>query len=621
MQGLFLAFTLLTGATVGWLGWRLLAQDRALARQRKVEQLEAAADRVTGALYRQMAEFEELLLAGEQGRLPVAAVVLRSQNQQIVVSPPDGLLFQPAIPPPPKIPDGLFASAEALEFQRMDFLAAASALRRLAASGDRFVRAAALVRLARNLRRAGQPEAALEVYAQLATLGTTTVDGLPAHLVALEGRCTLFHELRRMGELEREAGILHSRLMRGEWALGRSSYEFQVAQARQWLRRTPEAEGGGKEALSAAAELLWQAWRKGSPPKGRTLLGGDSPVLAAWSSEGGEWTAVLAPALALDAALLEAGSFEAALIDDEGRRLLGRINKLARLRVERSQASTKLPWTVLLSSPDDGTAGLANRHWFLGGGLAMLVALLAAAGFIVSRAVSKEIAVAQLQTDFVAAVSHEFRSPLASISQIAELLDADRWPTPDHRAKGHEILTRETARLRRLVEGLLDFARMEAGTAGYRLAPLDAAEMVRAVVDEFQASANGGQIELSIATGLPHIRGDREALSRALWNLLENAVKYSAPPARVWVETSASDGGLAIRVRDEGTGIPGGEQAQIFNKFYRGSEAKARGVKGTGLGLAMVRHIAEGHGGEVRVESDPGRGSTFTLVLPGGDPA
>ena len=82
-----------------------------------------------------------------------------------------------------------------------------------------------------------------------------------------------------------------------------------------------------------------------------------------------------------------------------------------------------------------------------------------------------------------------------------------------------------------------------------------------------------------------------------------------------------TEGGLAIYVRDEGTGIPGGEQAQIFNKFYRGSEAKARGVKGTGLGLAMVRHIVEGHGGEIRVESEPGRGSTFTLILPGGEPA
>lgn len=621
MQGLFLAITLLTGAAVGWLGWRLLTQDRALARQRRLEQLEAAADRVAGALYRNMAEFEELLLIGGRRGLPEGAVLLRAQSQQIAISPSDGLLYLPVLPPPPTIPDGLFTNAEALEFQRMDFLAAASALRRLAASDDRFVRAAALARLARNWKKAGRPDEALAVYAQLATLGTTMVDGLPAHLVALEGRCALFHELRSAGDLEREAGFLHNRLMSGEWSLVKSSYEFQVAQARRWLRLTPEADGGGKEALSAAAELLWQAWRKGSPPKGRTILGGERAVLAAWSSDGEEWTAVLAPALALDAALLEAGSFETALIDDEGHLLLGRINKPARLRVERSQASTKLPWTVLLTSRDDGTDELAGRHRLLGGGLAMLVALLAAAGFIVSRAVSKEMAVAQLQTDFVAAVSHEFRSPLASISQIAELLDADRWPTPDHRRRGQEILTRETARLRRLVEGLLDFARMEAGTAGYRLASLDGAEMVRGVVNEFQASANGSQIEISIATGLPHIRGDREALSRALWNLLENAVKYSAPPARVWVETSARDGVLAIRVRDEGTGIPGGEQAQIFNKFYRGSEAKARGVRGTGLGLAMVRHIVEGHGGEIRVESEPGRGSTFTLILPGGEPA
>lgn len=260
---------------------------------------------------------------------------------------------------------------------------------------------------------------------------------------------------------------------------------------------------------------------------------------------------------------------------------------------------------------------LTGRRWLLGGGFVLLVSLLAAVGFVVARAVSKEMAVARLQADLVAAVSHEFRSPLASISQIAELLDADRWPTADHRRKGCDILTRETARLRRLVEGLLDFARMEAGKAGYRLAPLDGAEMVRSVVEEFQATANGSQVQLSVASDMPRIQGDREALSRALWNLLENAVKYSPPPARISVEASATDGRLAIRVRDEGVGIPVAEQAQIFRKFYRGSEARARGVKGTGIGLAMVRHIVDGHGGEIRLESAPGRGSTFTLLLPG----
>jgi signal transduction histidine kinase len=449
-------------------------------------------------------------------------------------------------------------------------------------------------------------------------MGSATVDGLPAELVALEARCTLFDKLGRRADLEREAGILHGKLMRVQWRLRRAAYEFQLEQAWQWLDRAPDSmPGEEKAALSAAAELWWKEWQREPVAKGRRIVAGVRPVLAAWTSQGEELTAVLALTDSLDAALREAGPFSAALTDGEGRRLVGRADQGAKLSVERAPASTRLPWTLQVATPDDGSAALAGRRWLFGSGFVLLVSLLAAVSFIVARAVSKEMAVARLQADFVAAVSHEFRSPLASISQIAELLDADRWPTPGHRRKGCEILTRETARLKRLVEGLLDFARIEAGTAGYRLAPLDGAEMVRAVVEEFQTTANGSEVQLSVAGELPRIQGDREALSRALWNLLENAVKYSPPPARISVEASGADGRLAIRVRDEGVGIPVAEQAQIFRKFYRGSEAKARGVKGTGIGLAMVRHIVDGHGGEIQLESAPGRGSTFTLLLPG----
>ncbi|MCC6394926.1 MAG: HAMP domain-containing histidine kinase [Bryobacterales bacterium] len=617
IQGFFLAFMLLFVAAVGWLGWRLLDQDRALARQRRLEQLEAAADRVTGVLYRRLSEYEELLVRGGSARLPSGAVLLRTRRGSIAISPPDGLLYQPLLPAMRETPTALFAETEALEFQRNDFPAAAAALSRLAVSSDPAVRAAALVRLGRNLRKARQPEQALEAYRHLAAMGAATVGGLPAELVALEGRCALFAELGRPEDLKREAGILHANLVRVGWRLGKSTYDFQLEQARQWLGAPRSTESGDKEALSAAAELIWQAWRREPVPKGRRIIAGDRPVLAAWSSDEQEWTAVLAPALTFEAALLEAGSFEAALIDGEGRRLLGRTDQAAKLSVERTPASMKLPWTLQVTSSDDGTARLAGRRWLFASGFAVLVSLLAAVSFIVARAVSKEVAVAQLQADFVAAVSHEFRSPLASISQIAELLDADRWPTAGHRRRGCEFLTRETARLRRLVEGLLDFARMEAGKAGYRLVPLDATEMVRSVVEEFQSTAGGSEVRLSVAGEMPRIQGDREALSRALWNLLENAVKYSPPPARISVEALGADGRLAIRVRDEGIGIPASEQEQVFRKFYRGGEAKMRGVKGTGIGLAMVRHIVAGHGGEIRLESAPGRGSTFTLLLPG----
>jgi two-component system, OmpR family, phosphate regulon sensor histidine kinase PhoR len=271
-----------------------------------------------------------------------------------------------------------------------------------------------------------------------------------------------------------------------------------------------------------------------------------------------------------------------------------------------------------VASTDDGTAQLAGRQWILGGGFALLIVLLAGVSFIVARAVSKELAVTRLQADFVAAVSHEFRSPLASISQIAELLDADRWPTAEHRRKGCQILTRETARLKRLVEGLLDFARMEAGTETYRLQPVESEELVRRAVEEFRTTANGSTLEIQVAGELPVIRADCDALRRALWNLLDNAVKYSPAPATIRVEAVAADGWLAIRVRDQGIGIPAAEQALIFQRFFRGGQAKAGGVKGTGIGLPMVRHIIQGHSGQIAVESAPGQGSTFTILLPAG---
>jgi signal transduction histidine kinase len=279
-----------------------------------------------------------------------------------------------------------------------------------------------------------------------------------------------------------------------------------------------------------------------------------------------------------------------------------------------------MPWTLEVTAMDDGSPELTSRRWMLAAGFALLAGLLGTVSLIVARAAGKEVAVARLQTDFVSAVSHEFRSPLSSICQISELLNEDRWPSDEYRRRSFEILGRESARLRRLVEGLLDFARMESGAVQYRFELLVPGELVQSLVGEFQAqtASRGRKVHLSMAPGLPDIHADREALGRALWNLLDNAGKYSPDSSDVEVEVAMESGRLAIRVRDEGPGIPVEEQKDIFLKFVRGSRAKASGVKGTGIGLAMVRHIVEGHGGEIRLESKPGSGSTFTILLPVG---
>jgi two-component system phosphate regulon sensor histidine kinase PhoR len=131
-----------------------------------------------------------------------------------------------------------------------------------------------------------------------------------------------------------------------------------------------------------------------------------------------------------------------------------------------------------------------------------------------------------------------------------------------------------------------------------------------------KAAARGFDIELEIAADLPLIQADREALGLALRNLIDNAVKYSPNGRTVWVETTLEKGRLAVHVRDRGMGIPVAEQKQIFERFVRGSGSQAAHIQGTGIGLAMARHIVEANGGEIRLESEPGRGSTFTILLP-----
>lgn len=223
-----------------------------------------------------------------------------------------------------------------------------------------------------------------------------------------------------------------------------------------------------------------------------------------------------------------------------------------------------------------------------------------------------------MQSDFVSAVSHEFRSPLTSMRQLSEILAEGRVPNNERRQMYYDTLVRETARLQRLVEALLNFGRMEAGARQYRFEELDAATLVHHVAAEFegQISGQGRHIELRGDRSHCRIEGDPEAISVALRNLVDNALKYSPNYPTVWVEWGLENHFVAIRVRDRGPGIAAAERKAIFRKFVRGTAAAAANVKGSGVGLAMVRHIVAAHGGDIRVESQPGEGSTFTMLLP-----
>jgi signal transduction histidine kinase len=159
---------------------------------------------------------------------------------------------------------------------------------------------------------------------------------------------------------------------------------------------------------------------------------------------------------------------------------------------------------------------------------------------------------------------------------------------------------------------------MEAGAAKYQFTAIDATAFLKSLVEEFgrEADRQGSRVELSMEQEVPPARADREALSCVVWNLLDNAVKYSPECRTVWVDLARENGHVAIRVRDKGVGIPREEHERIFQKFVRGETAKSLAVPGTGIGLAVAQQIIRRHGGEIRLNSEPGAGSTFTVLLP-----
>ena len=269
-----------------------------------------------------------------------------------------------------------------------------------------------------------------------------------------------------------------------------------------------------------------------------------------------------------------------------------------------------LPVALGISIDGGAETGGGRRRLYLAG-LAVFVVLIGGGTAFIGRAMQRELAVARLQADFVAAVSHEFRTPLTSIRQLTELLAKGRIQDTAQVRKSYELMMSESDRLKRLIESLLDFGRMQSGTYRFRRDPLELNTFTGDVVAAF-----GGEVSMAVEATPVWVMGDRDALRGALWNLLENAVKYSPGGARVRVAVGTAEGSARLSVADAGMGIPKAEQRRIFDRFYRGEAARAGGMKGTGIGLAMVREVMAGHGGRVRVESEVGKGSTFKLELP-----
>ena len=260
------------------------------------------------------------------------------------------------------------------------------------------------------------------------------------------------------------------------------------------------------------------------------------------------------------------------------------------------------------------------RRWEMGT-LALIgfIDLMLGAGlFLVYSNVRREAHLSRLKSDFVANVSHELKTPLALIRLFAETLELGRVPTEDKARQYYRVINKESQRLTQLINNILDFSRIEAGRKEYRFAPTNVGRIVSDVLEayRFQIEQQGFELTVDVQPDLPEVEADSEALGQALLNLVNNAIKYSREARSLALAVRGSGDHLLISVADRGIGVPKAEQRKIFEKFYRGEASLVHETKGSGLGLSLVEHIMEAHGGSVEIESTPGKGSTFTLVLP-----
>jgi signal transduction histidine kinase len=249
--------------------------------------------------------------------------------------------------------------------------------------------------------------------------------------------------------------------------------------------------------------------------------------------------------------------------------------------------------------------------------LAALSLVLAGGIALTYRNVTKEMALARLKSDFVSNVSHELRTPLSLIRLYAETLEMGRLTSPEKHQEYYRIIRKESERLTALINNILDFSRIEAGRKEYDFRETDMSELVHNTLDSYryQLEQSGFQFEEKIDE-VPPMRVDREAMARSLLNLVNNALKYSQDRKYIGVNLYRDNGSVKLEVVDQGIGIPHQEQQKIFEKFYRVGDPLVHNTKGSGLGLSLVRHIVQAHGGEVAVDSAPGQGSKFTIVLP-----
>jgi signal transduction histidine kinase len=238
--------------------------------------------------------------------------------------------------------------------------------------------------------------------------------------------------------------------------------------------------------------------------------------------------------------------------------------------------------------------------------------------YLLWRDVRRELALADMRSHFAASVSHELKTPLTAIRMFAEALTMGVQKKPEAQQEYLQTIISESERLSRLLNNVLDFSKIEQGTRTYRFEPVSLENVLQAAARAmaFPMDQKGFNLQIETDKGIPQVQADKDALEQAVLNLLHNAVKYSGKSREILLKLYRKENSICIDVKDFGIGISDENKTHIFGKFFRVSGSENQRIPGTGLGLTIVSHIAEAHGGRVEVLSRPGEGSTFSIILP-----
>jgi two-component system phosphate regulon sensor histidine kinase PhoR len=317
------------------------------------------------------------------------------------------------------------------------------------------------------------------------------------------------------------------------------------------------------------------------------------------------------------------------VVDEDGRIIYGPPLRSGEFTVGVRFPTTLYNWRLQVApNASEELAAHARSRRILELSMVTLSCVIIVAGVgAILLAAEKQRRIAALQSDFVANVSHELKTPLALVRMFGEMLQSGRVASQDKQKEYLEIIVRESERLSALIENVLDFARVERGRTAYELEAGDVGEAVAKAVSvyRYRAEREGVDLTMDVGEALPRAGIDQSAIQLAVINLIDNALKY-APEGKVIAVRVALEGRvIVVRVIDQGKGVPEEERERIFERFVRGARAAGadvaaaggRGpVRGSGIGLALVKHIAESHGGRAWVEGAPGEGSTFVFTVP-----